>query len=223
MSADRLRELFDQHADDKTYGYGTELCMTWEAFEAAARALLAEAQPTQAEILKCCWLDDEPELCPSRCVFDDPSERISDCTYARCLQAEGKDKTACKYYRAAVETQPEPVEPTDQELLGWMLKAATSVPGGQCTGILDWDKEAIAAARAVLAQWGRPAPEPVSVAERLPTQELNELDDQGTCWMFHQLNFHYCLCRPDPSVHTHWLPHWALPLPQEQADYTHNN
>jgi hypothetical protein len=40
---------------------------------------------------------------------------------------------------------------TDEELLGCMIKAAASVPGGQCTGILDWDKEAIAAARAVIA------------------------------------------------------------------------
>lgn len=41
----------------------------------------------------------------------------------------------------------------------------------------------------------------------------DELDDQGTCWMFHPVNLHYCLCRPDPSVHTHWLPYWALPVP----------
>jgi hypothetical protein len=58
--------------------------------------------------------------------------------------------------RAAL-AQPEPQGPTDKELLGYMLKAAASVPGGQCTGILDWDKEAIAAARAVLARWGTPA------------------------------------------------------------------
>lgn len=55
---------------------------------------------------------------------------------------------------------PVPVAPTDEELLGSMLKAAASVPGGQCTGILDWDKEAIAAARAVLARWGHPSLNP---------------------------------------------------------------
>jgi hypothetical protein len=58
---------------------------------------------------------------------------------------------------AAALAQPEPQGPTDKELLGYMLKAAASVPGGQCTGILDWDKEAIAAARAVLARWGTPS------------------------------------------------------------------
>jgi hypothetical protein len=57
--------------------------------------------------------------------------------------------------------EPETEGLTDKELLGYMLKAAASVPGGQCTGILDWNKEAIAAARAVIAadraRWGRPA------------------------------------------------------------------
>jgi hypothetical protein len=71
--------------------------------------------------------------------------------------------------------QPEPEEPTDEELLVCMLKAAASVPGGQCTGILDWDKEAIAAARAVLARWGFPAAEP-----EVPTdEELLAAQDQA--------------------------------------------
>ena len=64
--------------------------------------------------------------------------------------------------------------PTDEELLGCMLEAAASVPGGQCTGILDWDQEAVAAARAVLARWGHPAappaPEPGEVAAWLDQQ-----------------------------------------------------
>ena len=42
-----------------------------------------------------CWLDDEPELCPSPCVFDDPSEVISDCVYAQKI----KCKTDCRHYR----------------------------------------------------------------------------------------------------------------------------
>jgi len=54
--------------------------------------------------------------------------------------------------------QPEPVGPTDEELLRCMIEAAYSVPGGQSTGIIDWEREAIAAARAVLTRWGRPAP-----------------------------------------------------------------
>jgi hypothetical protein len=56
--------------------------------------------------------------------------------------------------------QPELEGLTDEELLGCMLKAAASVPGGRCAGILGWHKEAIAAARAVIAadraRWRRP-------------------------------------------------------------------
>lgn len=50
---------------------------------------------------KNCWLDDEPGFCPSACVFDDPSEKISDCTYAKRIQAEGGKKENCYYYRPA--------------------------------------------------------------------------------------------------------------------------
>jgi hypothetical protein len=66
-------------------------------------------------------------------------------------------------------------------------------------------------ALAVLARWGRPA-QPTPVSER-PWEREGWCDAWDTCWMWHPINFHYCLCRPDPSVHTHSLPHWALPLP----------
>jgi len=113
------------------------------------------------------------------------------------------------------EAQPQPAEPTDEyergTVISWLLEQAIQAAD---------DNFPEAADRLTLAAQllggSSPAPEPVSVAERMPTQELNELDDQGTCWMFHQLNFHYCLCRPDPSVHTHWLPHWALPIPRSE-------
>jgi len=55
---------------------------------------------------KNCWLDDEPYLCPSPCVFDDPSEVISDCTYAQTV----KCKTDCMHYRVAT---PPPEAPTE--------------------------------------------------------------------------------------------------------------
>jgi hypothetical protein len=108
---------------------------------------------------------------------------------------------------AAALAQPEPQGPTDEELMA-LAVAVFEDP-------FSTDKDY---ARAVLARWGRPAIEPVPVAERLPKRELNELDDQGTCWMFHPVNYHYCLCVPDPSVHTHWLPYWALPVPQQEAE-----
>ncbi len=124
--------------------------------------------------------------------------------------------------RAAL-AQPEPEGLTDKELLGCMLKAAASVPGGQCTGILDWDKEAIAAARAVIAadraRFGRPAIEPVPVSERLPGPE--DCDAMGRCWWFTHKNGNPAPFRSaDWSLYagwrqkfTHWLPHNALPVP----------
>jgi hypothetical protein len=57
---------------------------------------------------KNCWLDDEPDLCPSPCVFDDPSEVIHNCTYAQTV----KCKTDCQYYRAAT---PPPEPPTQAD------------------------------------------------------------------------------------------------------------
>jgi len=130
--------------------------------------------------------------------------------------------------RAAL-AQPEAEKPTDKELLGCMLKAAASVPGGQCTGILDWDQEAVAAARAVLARWGLPVPQPISVSERLPGEGEccgNPRNGQGQwCWgretpkttaetpVVWRLMPRECL----ETEAVEWLPHWALPLPQGKA------
>jgi hypothetical protein len=50
-------------------------------------------------IIHNCWLDDEPDLCPSPCVFDDPREDVDNCCYARQLAVTGKPKTDCKYYK----------------------------------------------------------------------------------------------------------------------------
>ncbi len=132
-------------------------------------------------------------------------------------------------WNALISARPatEPVGPTDNELLGCMLKAAASVPSGQCTGILDWNKEAIAAARAVLARYARPTITPIPVSERLPGPE--DCNAEGFCWWF---------CAADPTVgtfgvaacwvlrkhepddddwRTHWLPAHALPIPRQPA------
>jgi hypothetical protein len=157
MSDRELHALFEAHADELSYGDGTALCMTWEAFEAAARALLAEAQP-------------------------------------------------------------EPQGPTDEELLEAAAKALgyKSIPSDE-TCLTAEASELLAYARAVLARWGRPAPEPVSVAERLPGDQL--------CWWFeadedggYGSNWTLLRIRGSATGYTHWLPHWALPVPQEQAD-----
>jgi hypothetical protein len=106
--------------------------------------------------------------------------------------------------RAAL-AQPEPQGASDEDLLA-LAQELDDLPV----------QAPFAFARAVLARWGRPVIEPVPVSERLPGPE--DLDHLGTCWMFHPVNFHYCLCLPDPSVHTHWLPHYALPVPQQEVE-----
>lgn len=65
--------------------------------------------------------------------------------------------------------------------------------------------------RAVLTRYGAQAA-PVPVAEKWP--EFSDCDGDETLWCWHPVNFHWCRCRIDPSAHTHWLPHYALPLPE---------
>jgi hypothetical protein len=133
----------------------------WNAAIARARAAL-EAQPEPQGPPKNCWLDDEPYLCPSPCVFDDPSEVIDNCVEARYLSEKNKPKEACKYYRTTA--QPEPQGPTDEEL--WELYDEIGGAPEDSAWCANY-------ARAVLARWGRPAIEPV------PGVEGGELDGKN--------------------------------------------
>jgi hypothetical protein len=159
----------------------------------AARALLAEAQP--ARLRYCDVHGQQPDNawgCPE-CVRE-----------MRQQLAE------------AQPAQPEPVEPTDEELAGlW-----TRYTDGLAVGC-----RPVAFARAVLARWGRPAPEPVSVAERMPTAA--DCDAEGRCWWFEPADDvdlpTWSLVVHPTRYDTHWLPHWGMPVPQEQADYNHNS
>jgi hypothetical protein len=69
--------------------------------------------------------------------------------------------------------QPVPVAPTDEEIM--------EVFWEHQNGLEElWADDWPAAARAVLARWGRPTPQPVVVSERLPGPE--DCDEQGRCW-----------------------------------------
>ena len=59
---------------------------------------------------------------------------------------------------------------------------------------------ALAYARTVLTRWGGAAVQPVPVSERLPAGK--DLDGNGRCWVYQ-----------NKRSTTHWLPHWALPVP----------
>jgi hypothetical protein len=68
----------------------------------------------------------------------------------------------------------------------------------------------VARARAALAE--QPVgPTPIPVAERWP--EFSECDPQERVWAWNPFLDHWKLSRINRSVHTHWLPANALPMP----------
>ena len=107
--------------------------------------------------------------------------------------------------------QPEPQGPSDAEMQDLALHC---VKGNKS---VEW------VIQEALVRWGRPAIEPVPVAERLPGPE--DCDDQGRCWMCGKVDGDWRLISIDnPGVpqlkyaFSHWLPHWALPVPQEEGE-----
>ncbi len=66
-------------------------------------------------------------------------------------------------------------------------------------------------ARTVLAQWGRPTPQPVAVSERLPGPE--DCDGEGRYWGLVLGCEAWALAKGNPRLLciTHWLPAHALP------------
>jgi hypothetical protein len=71
-------------------------------------------------------------------------------------------------------------------------------------------------ARAVLARWGRPTPQPVPVSERLPGPE--DCLDEGWTWFFNQRIGWRQAVLPVSTGYTHWLPANALPTPEATND-----
>ena len=144
-------------------------------------------------------------------AYDDHGGRWPDDDVQAMYQAVQKARAAL----AAPEHGP-----TDEELLRCLAGIAEELV------LADHPSSVIAAGRALLARWGRPAVEPVTVAERLPGAE--DCDDQGRCWWLDRPLKNgpaaWMLRRPDDGVlipFTHWAPHWALPVPQEGADGQH--
>ena len=98
--------------------------------------------------------------------------------------------------------QPELVAPTDEELYELWEESG-------------FENDRFA--RAVLARWGCPTPQPVPVSERMPGPE--DCDEQGRCWIFMpDIGTDPSSLLADPRdigpYHTHWLPANALPNPE---------
>jgi hypothetical protein len=113
-------------------------------------------------------------------------------------------------------TQPDP----EGGLLG--LDDLRDAWNAQADAANSWDElgldEIICFAQQAIVRQCRPAVAPVGVADRQPTMEAGDLDNQGRCWWGdagdEQFVPSWRLCeRPDDSHFTHWQPHWAIPLP----------
>ena len=77
---------------------GTDPIDTGREVLERARGVLSQIRQPEP-VPRNCWLDDDVP-CPTPCVFDDPSEQISNCVLASKLVRQGKPKTCCEYYRA---------------------------------------------------------------------------------------------------------------------------
>jgi len=135
----------------------------------------------------------------------------------------------------AALAQSEPLAPTDEEIAQfvdtWWENMQGFAPHGDKTVYTVFEFVArehfVDFARDALARWGTPAIQPVPVAERLPG--LEDCDAEGGCWWWHPghkeddfidgwilLNPKWAGSRRDSDdslIYTHWLPHWALPVP----------
>jgi hypothetical protein len=108
-------------------------------------------------------------------------------------------------------TQPEPQGPTDEDLLA-LAQELDDLPV----------QAPFAFARAVLERWSRPAIEPVPVSER-PWEREGWCDAKGRCWLYGKVEGDWRLINPlncgVPRLEycfSNSLPHWALPLPQQE-------
>jgi hypothetical protein len=113
----------------------------------------------------------------------------------------------------ALLAQPVAEGPTDEEMdefaLFWWGSDADE---RTVTDVIECCSMA-AFARAVLARYGRPTPQPVAVGERLPGPE--DCDEKGRCW-WHRYTptKEWHLQRVYIGRYNYWLPANALPTPE---------
>jgi len=112
----------------------------------------------------------------------------------------------------ALLAAPEAVEVADEELREMWLSG-------------EWFNEGATFREfaSIVRRYGTAPPAPIPVSERLP--EVEDCDEEGRCWWSKPRGYrgyniveHYwiygdkeCTRFASPA---HWLPHWALPLPE---------
>jgi hypothetical protein len=126
------------------------------------------------------------------------------------LRVEDLEATA-----RAAEIQPEPVAPTDGELQVFYDEHFISWSKWRCNQ--ETCTFEIYLLRAALARWGTPAIKPVPVGERPPG--VKDCDEMRRCWFWCKAVKTWDFrSRNRQMVHdTHWLPHWALPVPDAEV------
>lgn len=112
-------------------------------------------------------------------------------------------------------------QPESEELFG--LDDLRNAWNAQADAANSWDELGMDeiiwfAQQQAIARYSRSAVAPVAVADRQPTMEAGDLDDQGRCWWGdagdEQFVPSWRLCeQPDDSHFTHWRPYWAIPMP----------
>ena len=131
---------------------------------------------------------------------------LVDVVYEYCILHEGRDNLQPLVDRArALLAQPEPEGPTNDELLRLAREWNSGFESIELHFAADF-------ARAALARYGRPTPQPVAVSERLPSAA--DCDAEGNCWWFdpHANGARYV--DTFQSCYTYWLPASALPTPE---------
>jgi len=117
----------------------------------------------------------------------------------------------------AALAQPEPEEPTGEELEEFALKHGGGYFNCDCQAEADiLTRKHVSNYRAVLARWGRPAIQPIPVSER-PWEREGWCDNNGWCWGFDADDTDPFWESDHPEAcgcWTHVLPHYALPIPE---------
>jgi hypothetical protein len=124
----------------------------------------------------------------------------------------------------AALAQPEPQGVSDEEIRLFVEKTRTDWIKAVTQKGLDPDDFDVVLARAALARWGSPAAQPVPVSDP-PGPE--DCDAEGLCWL-HQPHpatpetpeWRLMPARYASTIYntTHWLPHWALPVPGVEVE-----
>ena len=157
---------------------------------------------------------------------------LADVVYEYCILHEGRDHLQPLVDRArALLAQPVAEGPTDEEIMELMpqqMRDDLAAAARALTDDMPWpdnpkaavamriilNRHAVGHARAVLAKYGTPTPQPVPLSERLPSAA--DCDVEDNCWWFDPHADGAWYVDTFQSCYTHWLPANALPTPEAQ-------